>query len=910
MGEDREAHGGAIVASAAMPPTPPTWHALDAAAACAELGVDPSRGLDPAEAARRLGRDGPNALPALRPPPRWRTLLGQFHAPLVYLLLVAAAVMFFLGDAVDGAVILGVVAINAGIGFVQERRAITAIDSLATAMGPVATVVRGGMRHRIDAAGLAAGDLVLLEGGDRVPADLRILRASEFRVDESTLTGESLPVAKRPDPLPEPTPLADRACLAYAGTLAVRGTAAGTVVATGARTELGRINELIAGADRLETPLTRKIASFSRLVLWLVLAVAAVTFVVGIARGETPATMFKVAVALAVGAIPEGLPAAITVMLAVGVSRMAARRAIIRKLPAVEALGGTTVICSDKTGTLTRNEMTVVSLWDGRRTVTVTGNGYEPAGTFESDGRRVDAAADPPLARLLAGTALCGDAELRPGDGIAGIEGDPTEGALVVAAAKAGPGFRRPALLAALPRVDEIPFDSERQWMATLHREAVGGHRVFVKGAVERVLERCPGAGAEAIVAAERMSGEGLRVLAIAECRWPDGRLDLARFDAAPLEFLGLAGMLDPPRDEAIAAIAACRGAGVAVKMVTGDHAVTAARIAARMRLAGDGAAPPALTGAELAAIPDAELPAVAARTAVFARMTPEQKLRLVRALQSTGHVVAMTGDGVNDAPALRQADIGVAMGLGGTEVAKDAADMVLADDNFATIAAAVEEGRGVFANLTRFVVWTLPTNGGEALVILASIAFGWTLPILPVQALSINMFTSVLLGMPLICERPDPDAMRRPPRDPGRPLLTFELFMRTGFVSLLLCVGALLLFRHELERGRGEAVARTAACSVIVAGEAFYLFSSRALLKPAWKVPLFSNLWLWAGIAAMALVQAAFVHLPIANRLFGSAPLDAESWVRVIAVGAAVLVAVEAEKGIRRALRQDAAEA
>jgi magnesium-transporting ATPase (P-type) len=895
-----------------MPTTRSPWHARDAAAACADLGVDPARGLDPDEVARRLGRDGPNSLAVARPKAWWRTMLGQFHAPLVYLLLVAAAVMFLLGDEVDGAVILGVVAINAAIGFVQERRAIAAIDSLAMTMGVEATVVRGGGRRRVDAVGLVAGDLVVLEGGDRVPADLRILRASEFRVDESTLTGESLAVAKRPEPLPESTVLADRACLAYAGTLAVRGTAAGVVVATGGRTELGRINELIAGADRLETPLTRKIASFSRLVLWLVLGVAAAAFAVGVARGETPATMFKVAVALAVGAIPEGLPAAITIMLAVGVSRMAARRAIIRKLPAVEALGSTTVICSDKTGTLTRNEMTVLVLSDGRRTVNVTGTGYEPAGEFELDGRAVDAAADPWLSRLLACAALCGDAELRRGDGVAGIEGDPTEGALVVAAAKAGPAFLRPALLAAWPRVDEIPFDSERQWMATLHREADGGHRVFVKGAVERVLARCPEEGAEAIVAAERMSGEGLRVLALAECRWPDGRLDRERFDAASLEFLGLAGMLDPPRAEAIAAIAACRGAGVAVKMVTGDHAVTAARIAARMRLAGDEAEPAALTGSEVAAIPDAELPTVAARTAVFARMTPEQKLRLVRALQSTGHVVAMTGDGVNDAPALRQADIGIAMGLGGTEVAKDAADMVLADDNFATIAAAVEEGRGVFANLTRFVVWTLPTNGGEALVILASIAFGWTLPILPVQALFINMFTSVLLGLPLIFERPDPDSMRRPPRDPGRPLLTFELLMRTGFVSILLCVGAMLLFRHELERGRGEAVARTAACSVIVAGEAFYLFSSRALMKPAWKVPLFSNPWLWAGIAAMGLVQAGFAHLPLANRLFGSAPLEAGSWARVIAVGAAVLVAVEIEKAIRRALRRSpvAAEA
>ena len=889
------------------------WHSVDPASACEVLGSHPDRGLGASEVALRLARDGMNALAIARPKPWWATLLAQFHAPLVYLLVAAAIVMFFLGDHVDGGVILGVVAINAAIGFVQERRAMAAIDSLARTMGVEATVVRGGERQRIDANGLVAGDLIVLEAGDRVPADVRILRATEFRVDESTLTGESLPVAKRPEPLAEPTVLADRACMSYAGTLAVRGTAVALVVATGDRTELGRISELIEGADRLETPLTRKIASFSTLILWLVLGVAAVTFVIGVARGETPALMFKVAVALAVGAIPEGLPAAITIMLAVGVSRMASRKAIIRKLAAVEALGSTTVICSDKTGTLTRNEMTVQSLSDGMRTVTVTGNGYEPTGAFEFNGRLIDPAQDPWLSRVLACGAMCGDAELRHSAEGDGIQGDPTEGALVVAAAKAGPAFLRSALLATSPRVDVIPFDSERQWMATLHQGSDGSHRVLLKGAVERILARCSGDAtdhAQVLAAAERMSREGLRVLALAECQWPDAHVDESRLASTPLSFLGVVGMLDPPRTEAITAIATCRQAGIVVKMVTGDHATTAASIAARMHLTGEGDTPAALTGAEVAEISDADLPAVAARTGVFARMTPEQKLRLVRALQSTGNVVAMTGDGVNDAPALRQADIGVAMGRGGTEVAKDAADMVLADDNFATIAAAVEEGRGVYANLTKFIVWTLPTNGGEALVILVSITLGWSLPILPVQALYINMFTAVLLGMPLIFEAQDADAMTRPPRDPHKPIISFEIFMRTGFVSILLCVGAIALFRHELDCGRGEAVARTAACSVIVAGEAFYLFSSRALMKPAWKVPLFSNGWLWAGIGAMALVQALFAHLPVANWLFSSAPLGVDSWIRVILVGAGVLVAVEAEKAVRRIFADGAGSA
>jgi magnesium-transporting ATPase (P-type) len=856
----------------------------------------------------RLRRDGANALAAARRNPWWVTMAAQFRAPLVLLLVVAAAVMFALGDHVDAVVIAAVVVVNAAIGFAQERRAGTAIDSLSRSLGVEATVIRDGARMRVDARNLVVGDLVSLDAGDRVPADVRILRAAELRVDESALTGESIPVTKRSHAVPQATELAERTSMSFAGTLVVRGSGDGVIVATGNRTEIGRISELIEGADRIDTPLTRKIASFSRLVLWLVLGVAAVTFTMGVARGESPASMFKVAVALAVGAIPEGLPAAITVMLAVGVSRMADRRAIIRKLPAVEALGSTTVICSDKTGTLTRNEMTVQAVWDGVRTITIGGAGYEPRGPFLHAGRPIEPASDPGLSRLLACAAMCGDAELRLGGGGAAIEGDPTEGALVVAAAKAGKEFGRSVLLAGSPRVDAIPFDSDRRWMATLHRAPDGSHRLLLKGAPERVLAICTMDDADrtrALDAAERMSHEGLRVLALAEGDWPRPRLDDASLSVAPVRFLGLVGMLDPPRDEAIAAIAACRRAGVSVRMVTGDHASTAASVAAQMGIAGDERAPVALTGAEVAAIPDADLPSVAARTDVFARMTPEQKLRLVRAFQSVGNVVAMTGDGVNDAPALRQADIGVAMGMGGTEVAKDAADMVLADDNFATIAAAVEEGRGVYANLTKFIVWTLPTNGGEALVILVSITFGWALPILPVQALYINMFTSVLLGMPLIFERQDPDAMKRPPRDPRSAILSFELFMRTGFVSILLCAGAMALFRHELDRGMPEEIARTAACSVIVAGEAFYLFSSRALMKPAWVVPLLSNAWLWVGIGSMALVQVLFVHLPAANRLFGSAPLSPDSWVRVLLVGAGVLLAVEAEKAVRRAFAE-----
>ncbi|MBL9031852.1 MAG: HAD-IC family P-type ATPase [Phycisphaerae bacterium] len=928
------------------------WHAVPSARVVSDLASDAERGLGAGEAAARLERLGPNLITSRRGRPWWARLLLQFHAPLVYILLVAGAVTLWLGEHTDSAVILGVVLANAIIGFVQEQKAVAAIDALARTMRIEATVRRDGQRRRIDAADLVVGDVVILEPGDKAPADVRLLDGTvrDLRVDESMLTGESRAVAKDPAALPEATVLADRRCMVYAGSLVVRGTGEGVVVATSDATEVGRINAMISSADDIATPLTRKIAAFSRLLLWLILAVAAVAFAVGILRGNPAPEMFKAAVALAVGAIPEGLPAAVTIMLAVGVARMAGRKAIIRKLPAVEALGSTTVICSDKTGTLTQNQMTVRAAWaPGGKALRAasgpgveyefTGSGYDPAGEVLEAGGMSPAHADghPALVELLTCGALCNDAALVEGAGRWEIHGDPTEAALLVSARKlAGADLSRESLASHFPRLDAIPFESDRQFMATLHARASEGDRragpraIYVKGSVERVLRMCdsatdarghavsldPGTIHEAAAA---LASRGLRVLALARGEAPPEADSLTpAMVERGLTFLGVQGMLDPPRPEAIDAVAACQRAGVRVKMITGDHALTAATIAGMIGI--DGAARPGtaghdasaasldgprlvLTGAELAAIPDADLPARAESTAVFARMTPEQKLRLVKALQSRGHVVAMTGDGVNDAPALRQADIGVAMGLAGTEVAKDAADMVLADDNFATIEAAVEEGRSVFSSLTKFIVWTLPTNGGEAFVILAAILLGWPLPILPIHALYVNMVTTILLGMPLIFEAKEPDVMARPPRDPARPLLTFELFMRTGLVSLLLCAGAMGLFHWELSRGTSEAAARTATVSVIVVGEVFYLFSSRALLRPAWSVPLFSNLWLWAGIAAMLAVQFAFAHAPLANRLFHTAPLDASAWARIILVGAAVLAIVELEKAIRRAI-------
>jgi cation-transporting ATPase F len=913
-------------------PSTPAWHALDVDEVAARLGVDPATGLSAQEAAARLERDGPNELTLRRPTPWWLRFLRQFHAPLIYILLVATLVTLLLGEYIDSAVIFGVVLVNSVIGYVEETRAIKAIDALARSMQVRAVVRRGGRRADVDASALVVGDVVFIEAGDKVPADIRLLRAHDLYTDESALTGESTTVHKRADVLGPETPLADRANMAYAGSLVARGTGEGIVVATADATEVGRISELIATAEQLETPLARKIAAFSRMLLWAILSVAAVAFLVGVLRGFTPAEMFMASVALAVGAIPEGLPAAVTIMLAVGVSRMARRNAIIRRLPAVEALGSTTVICSDKTGTLTQNQMTVRRAVVGSGPDAVEyefgGSGYEPHGTVTRVGAGQSgevAGASAGLEILLKIGALCNDATLvEPGapggvEQVWTIQGDPTEGALVVAAQKvhAVDQWRRE-----YPRVAAIPFESDRQYMATLHRTPHGERWLCVKGSVERVLSMCADSLTdEARTApldadsvhrhASDLAGQGLRVLAMAFRRQDAGEdhlrpEDLEAPGGAGLTFAGIQGMLDPPRPEAIRAVADCRRAGIRVKMITGDHARTAASIASMMRIGepvGDGAGggiPEVLTGSALAKIGDDDLPARAERVDVFARMTPEQKLRLVRALQRRGHIVAMTGDGVNDAPALRSADIGVAMGIAGTEAAKDAADMVLADDNFASIRDAVVEGRHVYDNLSKFIIWTLPTNGGEALVILASIGIGAQLPILPVQALYINMTTGILLGVPLVFERQDPDIMERPPRDPAMPILTHELIMRTGLVSIVLAVGGLGVFEWELARGASEASARTAAVSVIVVGKIPYLFSARAGIRPFWSVPVFSNMWLWAGIAAMLALQAAFAYLPIMHTLFQSGPMDLQAWSVVLGVTAAVLIIVEVEKAVR----------
>ncbi len=921
----------------------PGHHHLPAHEVVLLLETDQAKGLTPEEAAARLERFGPNVLPKFRRHGPVLRFLFQFHHPLIYVLLVATVMTALLGEWVDAGVIFGVVLVNAIVGFIQESRAEQALEALLSMMKTEATVRRDGRKVRIPSAEVVPGDLVLLESGDKTPADLRLVSTRELRVDESALTGESVPVEKADQVLAPETVVADRKNMAFSGTLVTYGQGTGVVVATGVATELGRIHQLMGETTEIATPLTKKLGYFSKVLTVGILGLAALTFALGLWRGQNPADIFMAAVALAVGAIPEGLPAAVTITLAIGVSRMAQRNAIIRKLPAVETLGSTTVICSDKTGTLTKNEMTVQALLAGATVFDVDGAGYEPVGHVrdgatgskvlgvEPPGEEILPQADhstlstqdatlselPGLEALLTAGALCNDAQHLERDGRWTITGDPTEGALLVAAKKAG--LDPTELNEVFPRVDAIPFESERQFMATLHRVPPGGECViYVKGAVEKTVRLCdrmlPADGSEQALdpqavldRVDAFAERGLRVLAFARKPAPAGSVSLVERDVeSGLVFLGLQAMMDPPRPEAVAAVRACQSAGIAVKMITGDHAVTARAIAAQIGLNGrrhqQNGALIAMTGQDLAATPREALVEAADRTAVFARVSPEQKLRLVEALQARDHVVAMTGDGVNDAPALKQADIGVAMGRGGTEVAKEAADMVLTDDNFASIEAAVEEGRCVFDNLTKFIVWTLPTNMGEGLVLLTAIAFGAVLPILPVQILWVNMTTAVALGLMLAFEPKEPGIMTRAPRDPGQPILTGVLVERIVLVSFLMLAGAYGVFLWELQRTDSLVAARTAAVNVFVMVELFYLFNCRSLDYTVFHIGLFSNPWIWRGVTAMVALQVLLTYVPAMNRLFHTAPIDGLAWALILAAAVTVFVVVEIETWLRRA--------
>ena len=887
------------------------WHALHIKEAFAAVSGR-VEGLAGEEARRRLVEYGPNRLrqPDRRGPVA-RFLL-QFHNILIYVLLAAAFTTALLGHWIDTGVIVGVVVINAVIGFIQEGKAEKALAAIRDMLSLQASVLRDGHRLVVAAEEVVPGDVVLLHSGDKVPADLRLFHVRGLQVQEAALTGESLPVEKSTAALSAETPIGDRAGMAYAGTLVARGQASGLVVATGDRTEIGRIGALVADVETLTTPLLRKLAGFGRQLTVAILLIAAVTMAFGIlVRGYTAAEMFMAAVGLAVAAIPEGLPAIMTIALAIGVQRMAARSAIVRRLPAVETLGSVTVICSDKTGTLTRNEMTVQSLATARHDFAVTGVGYEPAGAFVLDGAEVHPEDHPVLLEMIRAALLCNDAELRSAGGGWVVDGDPMEGALLALALKAGDDVD--VERKSFPRSDVIPFESEHRFMATLHHDHAGHGFVYVKGAPERILGMCDRqrghGGDEPLDAAawqeraEALAGRGQRVLALA-CRATDPeQRELGYADVeAHLSFLGLLGLIDPPRQEAIEAVAHCRAAGIRVKMITGDHAATARAIAAELGLENTERV---VTGADLAGL-DAGGLAAAARTAdVFARTSPEHKLRLVEALQGGGEVVAMTGDGVNDAPALKRADVGIAMGIKGTEAAKEAAEMVLADDNFASIARAVEEGRGVYDNLRKAIAFILPTNGGQAGTLVLAILAGVALPITPVQILWVNMITAVTLALALAFEPMERDVMRRPPRRPDEPLLTGFLVWRIAFVSLILLAGTFGLFLFERQAGASEELSRTVAVNTLVAFEIFYVFNTRRLRAAvADREGFFGSRAVLIAVAAVIVFQLLFTYAPPLQRLFGTVPLDAATWLRILAVAVWVYVLVELEKAIARRLR------
>jgi len=879
------------------------WHQLPADEALAAQQTTGS-GLAADEAARRLAEHGPNRLtPPSRRGPLMRFLL-QFHNVLIYVLLAAAFVTALLAHWVDTAVIVGVVVINSIIGFIQEGKAEQAMEAIRRMLSPEATVLRGGKRVVVDAEALVPGDIVLLQSGDKVPADLRLLHTKNLRIEEAALTGESTAVEKNIEAVEATAVLGDRYCMAYSSTLVVYGQGTGVVVATADDTEIGRISAMLEEVQTLTTPLLRQMETFGRWLTVAIMALAALTFLFGwLVHDFGLGDMFLAAVSMAVAAIPEGLPAVMTITLALGVQRMAKRSAIVRRLPAVESLGSVTTICSDKTGTLTKNEMTVQRVITAVQVFEVNGSGYAPHGGFAIGDTEADISEHAHVLELLRAGLLCNDAQLHESEGQWHIAGDPTEGALIPLALKAGMDAEFEH--GELPRTDHIPFESEHRFMATLHHDHAGHAFIFVKGAVEQVLAMCHQQRAlgedealdlpywHAQMAATGALGQRVLALAMKTVDSSQRELNFADMEGG-FTLLGMVGISDPPREEAIAAVRDCRAAGISVKMITGDHADTASAIALQLGI-GDGHA---LTGGEIDALDDAALRQAVRDVDVFARASPEHKLRLVTALQANGEIVAMTGDGVNDAPALKRADIGVAMGMKGTEVAKEAAEMVLADDNFATIAHAVQEGRTVYDNIKKAIVFIMPTNGGEAGIVLIAIVFGMALPLTPVQILWVNMVTAVTLALSLSFEPAEPDVMRRAPRAANEPILSGFMIWRIGFVSVLLALGVVALFLWEIARGDSLDTARTVAVNALVMGEIVYLFNCRYLLAPvrSWQ-DFTGNRYVLLSIGVLVVIQAGFTYLPFMQKLFGVVALDAAAWGLIAGFGVLLFVAVELEK-------------
>jgi len=885
------------------------WHASDQHEVAKRLATSCEKGLDPAEAADRLLKYGPNRLPEGRKRGPLARLLAQFNNILVYVLLAAGFTKLMLNLWVDAAIIFAVVVLNALLGFIQEGKAEKALDSIRNMLSAEARTVRGGETRMIPAEQLVPGDVVLLESGDKIPADLRLFETKNLRTEEAALTGESVPAEKSVEPVPANATVGDRTNMAFSGTMVVSGRASGLVVATGSETELGRINQLLAEVSPLETPLLRQIKKFGYAITAAIAVISVLIFAYGKwVKHIDFVELFQAVVGIAVSLIPEGLPALITITLAIGVQRMAQRNAIIRRLPAVETLGSVSRICSDKTGTLTLMEMMVVSAVTAEQAYQVTGDGYSPDGEIRKDGQ--PAGKDPVLALMGRVSLLCNDAELFQDEGTWKVEGDPTEGALYPFAAKLG--MDRQAEQAASPRIDAIPFESEHKFMATLQRTAGGEQFLLVKGAPEVILDHCdrqqttggqssPLDREHFLKQSDRLAAQGERVLAFAWLPNPDvkaGSLTAADLPRT-LVLLGLIGLLDPPRKEAIEAVKECHGGGIRVTMITGDHKITAAAIA-RMLGIGDGKT--AVTGTEIEDMDTATLQERVRTVDVFARASPEHKLRLVKAIQSNNQIVAMTGDGVNDAPALKKADIGVAMGIKGTEVTKEAAGMILADDNFASISAAVKEGRTVYNNIEKAMLFLLPTNVAQALVIAVAILVGFTMPITAPQVLWVNMVTSVALGLVISFEPHEIDVMQRPPRATDRPILTGFGIWRIIFVGLALLAYTLLAFFWMRAEGASDGLARTVAVNAITIGQVFYLLNSRYLLDSSLSLRAhMGNRYLPLGIIAVVILQLIFTYAPPVQAMFGNESIPLWVWPWLLAGGFVFFLVVEAEKLVIR---------
>ncbi len=900
-------HRGKIVQNKILP-SASNWHALPAEEALRSLSAPLATGLNHREAKARLEDYGPNTLPAQKGRSPLVRLALQFHNPLIYVLLAAGITTYWLKDYVDTAVIAAVVIVNAIIGFIQEGKAEKALEGVRSMLANRATVIREGERHEIDAKLLVPGDIVLLEAGMRVPADLRLLNAKNLRVTEAAITGESEPVQKGTEPVDANTPTVDRTCMAYSGTVVSSGLAHGLAVGTGIATEIGRIGMLVGEVESLETPLTRRLDHFSRQITVFILTAGLATFLYGhFIRGMSALDTFLAVVGLAVAAIPEGLPAVVTIVLSIGTKVMARNKAIIRRLPAVETLGSVTVICSDKTGTLTKNEMTAVRVMLPSQTLEVSGVGYAPEGGFHSEGRMIEPGLDQELQALAHCALLCNDARLME-DGEWQLVGDPTEGALMTLAHKAG--LTPSDVAAETPRIDEIPFDSENRFMATLHHDHNGHAFVLIKGASERILDLCIQDGHKERIdhaaweaRMEDAAGAGLRVLAMARCEMPMGTTALSMADISQrFVLLGMVGLIDPPREEAVAAVSECLRAGIHVKMITGDHAATAAAIARKLGLKVDSV----LTGKDIQLMDEAALARASMAADVFARASPEHKLRLVTAMQAQGELVAMTGDGVNDAPALKAADIGVAMGSRGTDAAREAADLVLTDDNFATIARAVREGRVVFDNIKKSLLFMLPTNGGEAGVIMLAVFAGLSLPVTAGQILWVNTVTAVTLSLALAFEPAESGIMLRPPTPPSQALLTKTMALRISYVILLMILVTFAVFKWELTRGSDIETARTAAVNMLVTGELAYLFNMRYFTTSAFPLSTFTGnpMAYWMS-AILICLQLLFTYFHPMQEVFHTRALDIVSWLAIVALALGMFLAVEAEKALLRHLKK-----